>query len=189
MSSKELHDIFKPYPRLELRQEAGGSFTQFRAYAPQLVSCYDEQSKKALTPSLLVLYWDKMPIGALSYLIQQNSYRKSPRDHYARIDLVIVPESYEGNGLSFLLVSCAQLFFLESLPHKIYSISCLAAHPAIAHVLKSYGFQPKGQNDKNFVEYEQVVSDENALKIKKSAIESACERAQVVHYRLRQEQE
>ncbi len=87
-------------------------------------------------------------------VVRQNRQRKQIRNAYGRIDLVIVADHARGLGLARVLVNAALVHMLEAFDQRLYSISCLAAHPAIEVILTQVGFVKREPENDGFVHQE-----------------------------------
>ena len=94
-------------------------------------------------PEVLTLRFHGKPLGVTSFLLETNAKRPAPRRKFARIDLVITHPAFRGNGIGRLLILLVVAFLLERNGEELYSISCLAAHDAVAHVLEDIRFIEK----------------------------------------------
>lgn len=189
-SIPELSTLLDAYPHVRIHFGQKDDFTKFRTYAPQLVSCFDNAQKDLEQPQLLVFHWKEQPLGVLSFFIEHNQYKTSSLNHYARIDLVIVPQQFEGFGIASVLIYAALVYFLNAHAARLYSISCLAAHPAVAHILETKcGFQPKKEKVDDYTEYALQIDEGQATTYHAEAYQRAEESVMQCAYRIRQDLE
>jgi GNAT superfamily N-acetyltransferase len=149
-----LATLFQAYPILVLRPGDDALYRRFRSLEPGLVSCLDGGGTPPATHTILGLHVDGQPGGILSLVMQANRMRPPPADHFGRIDLVIVAPHLRGLGLGRVLVLAGLVHLMEQPLPRLYSISCLAAHAAIARVLESLGFTATERRDRGFVHEE-----------------------------------
>lgn len=184
--SRDLARIFEPYPRLHLGRADAALFREFRAGEPGLVSLLDEAPETGRFETLVFAHNDH-PLGVLSYLIVDNPRRADRRaNRYARIDLVIVKKGVRGLGVSRVLILASLVKLLAESGERLYSISCLAAHPAIAAVLESLGFDPSPREDKGFTHEELRLEAVDRTELASRFTEQLAASLRRAHYRLRQ---
>ena len=146
-----LEDIFHAGQHLRMVEGDTPSYSRFRAQESALVSVADHENPDAIGPlRVLVPYYKDAPLGAVSYLVSANQRRPSARNRYARIDLVIAARAHQGGGLGRLLLAGVMTHLLRTEGDMLYSITCLAAHPAIAKMLEEYGFEGQPRSDLNY---------------------------------------
>lgn len=159
-----LQDYTSEFPRLKLFYADQVLYSQFRAREQQLVSVLDKGKHDALHRVIaLEAYEDN--IGMTSFTLHENSMRPDKRKHYARVDLVIVPDVFRGLGASKIVVLACLIDLLREFGDRIYSISCLAGHDAIAHILSQLGFTENRQKKDDFRHFEQKVSDDTSSEL------------------------
>ena len=122
-----LTDYHADYPKLELFYAEHDLYSRFRSSEPQLVSVLDK-GEHDFVQRVVALRAYGNDVGITSYTVHPNLMRKVTRAYYARIDLVIVPESYRGKGISTVTLCAALLDILKNRGKLVYSISCLAGH-------------------------------------------------------------
>ena len=150
-----LAEIFAGETLLRLTRGDMDVYQALRAQVPALVSLVDGKNPlEAAALDALVTWNGTVALGAVSFIVQANPHKPPPRDRFGRIDIVIVPESSRGLGLGRLLLTCATLYLVRHHGPEIYSISCLAAHPAVSKILESLSFVPDDRSSKNFVHEE-----------------------------------
>jgi GNAT superfamily N-acetyltransferase len=149
-----LDDLFAAAPRLRLSRGERDAYLALRLREPQLVSLADGRPAAAAALEALVLREGDAVLGAVSYGVQANPNRPPGHARYARIDIVVVPPEARGLGCGRLLLACVTAHLLRSQGGQLYSLSCLAAHPAIAHVLESAGFLPGPRTALHYVHEE-----------------------------------
>lgn len=183
----ESASVFEPYPALSLHAGDETVYRKFRTLEPQLHSHMDREGADS-GPELRLLHVaiDREPAGAASWFLAANEHRPPPRDHYARIDLVIVPEQFRGLGLGRLVILTTLLEIVTRHADVLYSISSLAAHAAVEKVLEEAGFHGEPREDANFV-HESIDLDETSLAdLRASLTDATRAAAQAANYRIRQ---
>lgn len=181
-----LADVFGEDPWFFLEQGGLNIYQGFRHQEPNLVSIVDGKPEMAKALDALVLHMNGHPVGAVSYLVQTNTRKTPPGNRYGRIDIVIVPASSRGSGLGRLLLLCANLVLLRNHGPSLYSISCLAAHPAVAVVLESVGYTPEHRENTDFVHEELRLEGQHHHSIERDFTGYLTRSFQAVRYGLRQ---
>lgn len=102
----------------------------------------------------LVLSRENTTVGTVSYLVRENPHKSGKRNRFARIDLVITVERYRTLGAGRALLLCVIVHLLRSWGERLYSISCLAAHPAVEKTLENLGFESEAKENLNYVHEE-----------------------------------
>ena len=146
-----VRSILAPFDRIDVAAADEALFRQFRSRCPQLVSCLDDApDAAAVRPKILAAYLDGTPAGVASWVRFRNDCRKEKANLYARIDLVIVSNEFRGLGIARLLTLAALLQMIETHGERLYSVSCLAAHPAMQAILEPLGFAGEIRAGHNF---------------------------------------
>lgn len=126
--------------------------------------------------------------GCCAFGVTQNSHRAAPRNHYARIDIVITGRFFRQLGFGKLLVYTVLDLLLEQRGRELYSISCVCAHQAIARMLQKVGWFTFVQHEcKGTSEAVCAVTDESAGQLR-TAVAHLCAssaREALYHYRQR----
>ena len=148
-----LPEVFAQSSRWRLSRGAVDAYQELRAREPQLVSLVDGKPD-AGDLEALVLWEGPRLQGAVSYVVQVNPRRPTDANRFARIDIVVVPFASRGLGLGHVLLAAATAYLLRSQGELLYSISCLAAHPAVAHTLEAMGFVPGARDHLHYVHEE-----------------------------------
>lgn len=182
-----LPELFGSSPRLDLTRADLKTFKSFRALQLNLHSVLDEMSPTGAREEFFLLLCENEPVGCLSLVTQINSRRKGPRKKYARIDLVIIPKKWQGVGFGRVLLLSTLCYLLDECEKNLYSISCLASHPAVEKVLKQASFSSTRHGDENFTRQELKVDDDNLEALKEKFHTAAQEAIGRVNFRLRQE--
>lgn len=153
--SRRAASCVAPFSNLHLDLADEALFRRFRRIEPGLVSCADDQRAGA-TPRLdyPALHHRQEPAGVLSLVIQGNAKRRDPADLFARIDIVVVEPRFRGLGFGKLLVLAALVHVLDAYEGRLYSISSLAAHPAMERILEQVGFTGTPRANRDFVHEE-----------------------------------
>ncbi|OIQ17867.1 MAG: hypothetical protein BM556_10600 [Bacteriovorax sp. MedPE-SWde] len=151
---KNIHDAFQTivqnYDQLTIKVNDQDAFNKLARVEGSLVSSYSKNSKSEQYFQTIVIYYADHLIGAISFFVAKNEMRKVKNNLYERIDIVVVPKRFRGNGISKALVLLAIHYCNISFGNRIYSISCLAAHEAISRVLDGLNFRCNRGNDENF---------------------------------------
>lgn len=187
----ELLRLFNAVPGLRLTWDDRDIYRQLRSQEPHLVSCVDDASQHfGNTMELLGLQCAARPVASLSIILQTNRYRPPGHALYARIDLVMVDPRERGLGRLLLLSALTHLFHTHGT--QLYSISCLAAHPAVAHILEGAGFTPRATNENDFqheeIRLDSLSGSELAALLTQSTGKTA-EALRLIQFRLRQQQD
>lgn len=183
----ELVDLFAPHPPLRLTRGDEAAYCRFRYLEPALASYGDQTGERGERVSdVLALQEDGHSRGVISYVIETNRFRQSERDQFARIDLVIVETNHRRLGIGRLLILCALTHIIRTYGRRLYSVSCLAAHPAIANILAGLGFTGKPREEKGFTHEELRVGADDLDRLSRAFSEQAAAALRRVHYRLRQ---
>lgn len=182
-----LTDVFSGDDGFRLEQGDLSTYQGFRHQEPNLVSIVDGKPEMAKNLDALVFRIKGIPVGAVSYLVQRNTNKSPPNDFYGRIDIVIVPGSARGAGLGRLLLLSANLVMLRGHGSSLYSISCLAAHPAVAAVLESMGYTPARRENTSFVHEELRLEGEDWRNLERDFSIRLRQSFQQVRYSLRQQ--
>ena len=186
--SPRLAAIFRSYPRLKVSLGDEALYRRFRLREPSLVSCLDEQSSRSGAGlHFLVIHCNAEPAGVVSLVIQTNTQKRTARNAFARVVLVIVSETYRKLGLGRVLVISALIHLLEKFGSRLYSISCLAAHPAIEKILEQVGFQRSDRPNRSFVHEELKLADKDIDEVLETMTTSAAAAAQAANFRVRQD--
>lgn len=183
----KINKLYTNFPSSEIRFGEFGKFASAHAREAHLGSSYkehEEEGKGAL--DVLCLYHRSQLMGCLSFFLEKNEKRKCEADHFARIDIVIVEEEFRNIGVGKLLVFTAIKYLIERWGQGIYSISCLAAHAAMAKILEQIGFQGEQRANEDFkretITFAEMDLDEFSSLINERISGSM----QLVRYRLRQ---
>ena len=151
------------------------------------MSIVDELPKsQLLLADVLVLHCGGVAIGAASFALQANPQKRERRHQYARIDLVIVPPGFRGFGVGKLLLLAVVAHLLRAHGPLLYSISCLAAHPAVGDVLEECGFAPTPRDHLHYVHEELKLADPEAERFAPQVSARIGPALQVMQFRLRQ---
>ncbi len=181
-----LTDVFGEDSRFILEQGDLNIYRGFRHQEPNLVSIVDGKPEMAKNLEALVLRLEGNPVGAVSFLVQTNPRKTPPSDSYGRIDIVVVSAAARGMGLGRLLLLSANLVLLRNHGSSLYSISCLAAHPAVAAVLESVGYTPGRRENTLFVHEELRLENEDWRGLERDFSGHLGQSFQQVRYALRQ---
>ena len=184
-----LVEIFAHEPRLRLTRGNKDVYHGLRAQVPSLVSLVDGKSAVEVAALDTLEAWDgSSALGAVSFIVQANPHRPPPQDKFGRIDIVIVPEASRGLGLGRLLLTCAALHLVQNHYTEMYSISCLAAHPAVSKTLESLSFVPNDRGSRNYVHEELRLEGLDLAALDATLSQEAELSLQRVKYGLRQRQ-
>ncbi len=183
----KIAELYESFPHAELRFSEFDKFSSASIREPQLDSSYnaDPQEGKGVF-DVLCLYYKGAQMATLSFFIEKNKMKKKEPDHFARIDIVIVEKEFRKMGIGQLLVLTAIKYLLDRWRAWIYSMSCLAAHDAMAKILDDIGFHAEQRPDEDFIRetisFSEVDQDEFSTIINTRLASSI----QLVKYRLRQ---
>lgn len=93
-------------------------------------------------------FWRERLLGVTSFGVIENPNIRfhgvedpENRRHYARVDAVAVDPGCRRCGVGRWLVGTNLRYLLAAWPGRLYSISTIAAHRAIARIFGSYGFE------------------------------------------------
>ena len=150
--SRLLNEWFESLPHLEYSFGDIATYKSLHVLESQLVSMTEELGATK-EPEVLTLRFHGKPLGVTSFLVETNAKRPAPRRKFARIDLVITHPAFRGSGVGRLLILLVVAFLLERDGEELYSISCLAAHDAVAHVLEDIQFIEKPLPPRPFEEF------------------------------------
>ncbi len=184
---EELVDLLEPFPGLTLARGDLTTYGRFRSLEPNLVSLLDgKEPGPASIADVLVLRARQHPMGAVSFMVQANEQRRGDRSRYARIDLVIVGNDYRGIGVGRSLLLCVNTYLLGSFGDSLYSISCLAAHPAVKQVLEELSFQGQSRPHLSYTHEELSLEGLELQSLISKFAEKTTSALRVVNYNLRQ---
>ena len=125
--------------------------------------------------------------GCCAFGVTRNSHRAAPRNHYARIDIVITGRSFRHLGFGKLMVYTVLDLLLEQRGRELYSISCVCAHAAIARMLQKVGGFTFVQHEcKGTSEAVCAVTDESAGQLRTAVARLCASSAQEAFYHYRQ---
>lgn len=183
----ELADVFEGQAGCRLTLGDHAAYQSLRLREPQLVSLADGKVPGTVSGyDAMALWHGEALLGALSFRVQRNPRREAPHDRYARIDVVVVPDARRGVGAGRLLLACATAYLLRTGEAPPYSISCLAAHPAVAHTLESMGYVPRPRAELQYVHEELTVAPDAAPDLARRFADEAAAALRRVRYALRQ---
>lgn len=159
---------------------------RFRVLEPSLVSCLDQLEPRFDTDvRFLAVYLNHQPVGVTSLIVQRNQQETTIRNAYGRIDLVIVNGAFREFRLGRMMVLAALVHMLEAFEQRLYSISCLAAHPAIEAILAGVRFENRDRGDKGCVHTELRTDETDVRKLVNNLVEATAQTARVAAYRCR----
>ena len=185
------NDSFHSFPHLSLTSGEEDIYHRFRNREGTLVSCLDDSSAKRIFPDFEVLVFHSrgIPCGVVSLAVGTNRKKKDRRNQYGRIDLVIVDPEYRRLGISRVLVLAAVRWLLDHFGRTLYSVSCLAAHTAIARIFEAdLAATASEREGTNFVHESLTISEETSSQLQKSVTQQLADAVQVTAYRLRQKE-
>ena len=182
-----VRSILAPFDRIDVAAADEALFRQFRSRCPQLVSCLDDApDAAAVRPKILAAYLDGTPAGVASWVAFRNDCRKEKANLYARVDLVIVKGDFRGLGFATLLTLSTLMHMIETHGERLYSISCLAAHPAMEAILEKLEFAGKVRPGQGF-KHESIRVDRLDINAWSRHLAPLLESAaRLTNYRLRQ---
>lgn len=186
----EVLDIFGDQERVGVCFASSELYQRFRSLESGLISCVDGESgenKRRL--QVLAIEVDGEAVGVVSYIVSTNAYRQSSLDLYGRIDLVIMARHLRGLGIGRLLVLSSITQLLAVYGRRLYSLSSLAAHPAMESILEEVGFGGEYRQNDNFKHEELRFDDLDVEGYLDSIILKSKEALGLTNYRLRQGQQ
>ncbi len=162
-------------------------YRRFRSLEPGLVSCLDDQQPPDARLDILSVELFGAAAGVCSFVVRTNRHKPDGRNRYGRVDLVIVERQARGLELGRLLTLAGVVQMLADHGEQLYSISCLAAHPAIAHILESVGFKPDDQRDDTYCHEQLALDDPSQLfALRTKMLDATAAAAQACNFRIRQ---
>lgn len=183
----DLSDLFGPYPAFALKHGDFEGYRRLRAVEQDLVSAVD---KKRLEPEtdfgVVTIEHAGRLMGAGSFVVESNPQRKEEANRYGRVDLIIVDPEFRGLGLGRLVILAVLLHLLKDHGGRLYSISSLAAHGAVARVLEEVGFHGDSREEKNFVHESMALNGGDHLRLADEIAERFSTGLQLTNFRLRQ---
>lgn len=185
--SKTLAELVQDGDRINLTTVSEDTYKRFRCLEPSLASCLDELKNKSHARTFFVaVEIDGQPVAVTSLVVQSNPRRSSPLTAYGRIDLVIVDSEFRSLRLGRLVVTAALLELLEKFGTQLYSVSCLAAHPAIERILDSFGFTKTLRGEKNYVHEEIKLQGDDHIQMRSNLTDALTECLQQSRFHIRQ---
>ncbi len=100
---------------------------------------------------------------------------------------MIVAPVFRGLGLGKVMVLASLVHILEAFGQRLYSISCLAAHPAIEVILSQVDFDRSVRGEKNFV-HEELHIGMDRRKLVNDLVTATAQASQTANFRCRQRQ-
>jgi GNAT superfamily N-acetyltransferase len=185
------NDAFRSFPHLSLTTGEEDIYRRFRNREGTLVSCLDDSSAKRIFSDFEVLVFRSRgePCGVVSLAVGTNYQKTDRHNQYGRIDLVIVDPEYRKLGISRVLVLAGVGWILEHFGRTLYSISCLAAHTAIARIFEANLAATVSERDgANFVHESLTIREETSSQFQTSVAQKPADAVQVTAYRLRQKE-
>lgn len=182
----KLTAALKAYPQMRLAFCDEVLYRRFRVLEPSLVSCLDQLEPRFDTDlRFLAVYLNDEPVGVTSLIVQRNQQKTSIPNAYGRIDLVIVAKAFREFRLGKMMVFAALVHMLEVFEHRLYSISCLAAHPAIEAILAGVGFEKRERGDQGFVHMELRTDETDVRELVNNLVKATAQAARVAAFRCR----
>ncbi len=162
-------------------------YKRFRCLEPSLSSCLDELADGSGARAIFVgVELDGVVVGVTSLVVRVNPRRAGGLNSYGRIDLVIVEPEFRSLRLGHLLVTAALLHLLDTCGSRLYSVSCLAAHPAMERILATLGFARSERENKNYVHEELKLEQVDRLALIDDLGEKMADVLRQTRFRLRQ---
>ncbi len=150
-SKPALDEYNQKYHELYFSLGDAATYKRLRIVESGLVSCFDDSNiYDPQKLQVMSLTKEGEVLGVTSFGIFTNSKRTESQNLYARIDLVITEKKWRGFGVARILVLSVLVYILELYRKRLYSISCLAAHEAIANILESISFTGDRRDEKGF---------------------------------------
>lgn len=185
----KIAEVFKNFPSSEIRFGEYDVFGSAHAREAHLGSSYKEDTEEGKgTYDVVCLYYEDQVMGSLSFFLEKNEIRaeKGKADHFARIDIVIVEKEFRNIGVGKLLVFTTIKYLLDRWGQGIYSISCLAAHAAMAKILEQVGFESEQRASEDFRRETISFGDDGIEAFSAFIDERVSGSMQLTRYRLRQ---
>lgn len=165
-------------------------YRRFRSLEPGLVSCIDGEQPSDARLDILAVELFGAAAGVCSLVVRTNPHKPDGRNRYGRVDLVIVERQARGLDLGRLLTLAGVVQMLADHGEQLYSISCLAAHPAIAHILEDVGFQPDDKRDDTYCHEQLKLDDPSRLfALRTQMLDATVAAAQSCNFRIRQQRD
>ena len=183
----ELSGIFESYPRLGLTRGDLDTYRSFRHLEPGLVSLADgEHGAEEALLEVLVLREQEQDVGVVSFVVQPNAQKKGKLNRFARIDLVIGSNSHRNLGVGRVLLLSVNTYLLSTFGDCLYSISCLAAHPAVEKVLEESSFVGYKEEQRNFTREELKLEGLDIPALTRDFEDKTAAAVKILNYNLRQ---
>ncbi len=184
--AQPLVELFDHYPAMTISAGDSKSYRHFRSLEPTLSSCVDDSSLGDNTfHACVVIDIAGEAVGMASFVVSANRQKKGAANRYGRIDLVVTDKNMRGFGVGRLLVLSALVQLLSDYGHCLYSVSCLAAHPAMEQILEEVGFNGSYRQGRNF-KHEEIAIRDGAATSLTALTEKLTSSIQQTNYRLRQ---
>ena len=186
---RRVASALRPFDKLVVSWGDEDTYRRFRILEPSLVSCVDQHSDSHdTTIEYLMIKCMGEVAGIASLVTRVNTHRPPHRSLYGRIDLVIVHERFRGLGLGRVLTLVSVTHLLETFDSRLYSISCLAAHPAMEKILDSVGFVRREQGEKNYVHEELAIDPTEVGEFRDRMVSETKAAARRANFNIRQRQ-
>ncbi len=182
-------NALRPFEKLAVSWGDEATYRRFRVLEPSLVSCVDQHSEPRDTTIEYPMIKCMGEVAGIASLVTRVNTRKPPhRSLYGRIDLVVVQDRFRGLGLGRVLTLVSVAHLLERFDSRLYSISCLAAHPAMEKILDSVGFVRREQGAKNYVHEELAIDPAEVGKLRDRMFSETTAAARRANFTIRQRQ-
>jgi GNAT superfamily N-acetyltransferase len=138
-------------------------------------------------------FWKGELLGVSAFGVVENPYFRvhsadpsGKRRAYGRVDVVVVLPVYRGFGVGRWVMEASLRYMLMNWPGSLYSLSTVAAHKAIAHILSSYGFDIVSRADSEEEKVSLAIDDEREPALLGMLAERAENNAKRVFFKFRQ---
>lgn len=187
--SERLVEALAWFPLVKVEITDEDSYKRFRVLEPSLVGCLDDQTNTSDAVSdFIQVSCDDKPAGVVSLITRVNVRKPPMRALYGRVDLVIVDPRFRGLELGRVLTLVGVNYLLENNGSRLYSISCLAAHPAMEKILESIGFERHERVDTSFVHEEIVLQEDEVVDLTDWMFSETVCAVQRANFKIRQRQ-
>lgn len=186
----DLAQPFAPYPRLSPVHDDFKVYREFRPLEPELVAYHDRLAQtERVDFGVLSIRAGESTLGVGSYVAEANKQKPRPANRYARIDVIIVNPGFRGLGVGRAVILCVAIHLLETYGTRLYSISTLAAHPAVERVVEQLGFLPQRREHDGFTRESLELTGRDAAALAREYRQRLEAGLQALNYRLRQQEE
>lgn len=148
-------------PKMKMHYGSWDFYRQLRAQEPQLVSIADDAKAAALECVSFSYQGQEAACSSVGCFV--NEGRREARNLFGRLDLVMVAKPFRGFGLGRIAIFAGLIQMLAAFGPQLYSLSCLAGHKAVAHVLSQLGMTLRSDRQSDFDHYSMELRDHKDL--------------------------